>query len=148
MNYWLGVCPASGSILPFQPSAMQPESLPAQTSEEVARLDRRARQVAHDKLAAKLVGLGALAGLTPPQVNVASRERAVAAHREPATNGERLEAFELASQLEAALPELAGTALCTAAQLVMFLLDPAGQARLRSDLRQARALVAEWAKSW
>jgi hypothetical protein len=127
---------------------MQPELPLAQTPEEIARQDRRARQVAYDKLAAKLVQLGALAGLTVGQVNVASRERAIGAHREPATNAERLEAFELASQLEGALPELSGTALCTAVQLLIFLLDPAGQARLRGHLRQARALVAEWVKAW
>lgn len=123
-----------------------PISMLAESPENVALHDRRARQVAHDKLADKLVRLGAMAGLTAGQVSVASRERAIGAHREPATNAERLEAFELACQLETALPALSGTALCTAVQLLIFLLDPAGQAGLREQLRQARALVGRWAQ--
>ena len=120
-------------------------SASAPQAPEQARQSRRASQAAHDKLAEKLVALGKLANLTSLQVNVASRERGSEAYTEPASNAQRWEALTLAGQLEAGLPDLAGSALHKAAQLVMFLLDPAGATRLAEDLCQARKLLAFWA---
>lgn len=105
------------------------------------RADRRAAQAAHDKLDHKLQQLGALLGLTAMQVNRASLERGGNAYRNPASNSQRVEAYELALRLEASLPDHAGTALHTRAQLVMFLLDPAGCDRLTEDLRLAREVL-------
>lgn len=111
------------------------------TGQQLRRQERRATQQAHDRLHAKLQQLGLLVGLTSGQVNVGSRERGVQAHRNPASNAARHEAYELAARLEATLPDHAGTALAHRAQLVMVLLDPPGADRLAEHLSQARALL-------
>lgn len=106
------------------------------------RADSRAATAAHDKLEAKLQQFGKLIGLNPTQVTQASLERGGDAFRNPASNSQRVEAYELAAQLEASLPDHAGTSFFTRVQLVMFLLDPAGCDRLTEDLRLARFALA------
>lgn len=105
------------------------------------RADTKAATAAHDKLKAKLQQLGKMIALTPIQVTQASLERGGDAFRDPASNSQRAEAYELAARLEASLPDHAGTALHTRTELVMFLLDPAGCDRLTADLRLARYVL-------
>jgi hypothetical protein len=75
------------------------------------------------------------------QVNQASLERGQDAFRYPASNSQRNEAFELAAKMEASLPDHAGTALITRAELTILLLDPAGGDRLTEVLRRARLVL-------
>lgn len=118
-----------------------PESITLAPDPAQRQADFLAAIAAHDKLDAKLQQYGRLLGQTPMQVTQGSLERGGDSFRNPASNAQRVEAYELATCLEASLPDHAGTSFQVRARLIMVLLDPAGCDQLTSELRKARYVL-------
>lgn len=98
---------------------------------------------ARQRLDAKLQQLAEHAGIAAPQLFKSCVERATDAHGQPASASQLIDAADLAQQLEASLPEHAGTALRTRAALCLVLLDPAGSDRLAQALAYARQVLGQ-----
>ena len=106
-------------------------------------IDRPRLLPARQRLDAKLQQLAALAGISTAQLFKSCLERATDALRQPASAGQLIDAADLAQQLEASLPEHAGTALRTRAALCLVLLDPPGSDRLALSLGYVRQVLGD-----